>query len=373
MRMARSITAIALTLAIAACVASAPSSPTTHDGPSPTSEASPTESDAENRGEWWAIRDVFDDPATLTGVQVGYGQFGEPAEIFEREFEPLRGERLRWGAPVADGPVDGQVAVAFRDGAVSEVWLIDTATGEERKVAERPGLISSLELDPEGGVVHLLETALPVASFDVVSVGLDGAPAQEIVSIEVADVARDWVDTHLDTATDRLLVLACGFTCELTGVDLSDGTIAWSRPSDHHTLTGGPPGNVLASHHCNIPCATQLVDPATGAGLPGPETCGTPAIGVRSGAIAIATDTDGSACPEMDVPPTIHVYADDRSTPIASKTIPDDLRLVGNGGDIGYDIDASAVLVMRSLEDLFDEPSLPRLLDLSTGAFVPAN
>ena len=119
--------------------------------------------------------------------QLGYGRFGEPARSFERAFEPLRGERLRWSDPVADGPVGGQVAVAFRDGPVSEVWLIDIATGEERKIAERPGLISSIELDRDASVIHLLETTMPVDSFDVVSVGLDGDPAQAIVTIEVAE------------------------------------------------------------------------------------------------------------------------------------------------------------------------------------------
>ena len=373
MRMARRITAIALTILVAACVEAGPASPTTDVGPSPPNGASLIESDADDRREWRAIRERFDDPATLAGVQVGYGQLGQPARIFERELQPLRGDRLRWGAPVADGPVAGQVAVALRDGAVSEVWLIDIETGEERKIVDRTGLITSLELDPEGGRAHLVETTLPFETVDVVSVGLADGVVTEVTAVEVADVARGHVDTHLDTATDRLLVLACGITCELIGVDVADGSIAWSRPSDHRALTGGRPGSVLAWHACGIPCATQLVDPVTGIGEPAAETCGSVAIGVRSGAIAIATDSDGSECPEMDAPPTIHVYADRAATPLASKTVPDDLTLVHNGGDIGYDIDPSAVLVIRSLEDLFDEPSLPRLLDLATGAFVPAN
>jgi hypothetical protein len=359
------------TVIVAACAAPPPPSATPIDAPA-SPVASPTPLADAARDEWRTVSDIHDDPATAVGIELRYGRFGAPARVFERPFAPLRGDQLRWGDPIADGPIDGTIAAAFRDGDTSEIWSIDVLTGAETKVAERPALISGIELDLDAGEVHLLETTLPLEAFEVVTLRLaDGAPTS-VVTVPVAEVARQHVATHLDPSTGMLLVLACGFTCELTGVDLAASSIAWSRPSDHRALSGVVPGVVLASHGCNTPCATQLVDPVTGIGARAAETCGSVALGIRSGALAIATDTDGEACPEMDVPPTIHVWTDPWTNPVAARVVPDDLRLATDGGgDTGFDVDPGVVLLLRSVEDLVDEPTLPRRLDLSTGELAP--
>ena len=66
-------------------------------------------------------------------------------------------------------------------------------------------------------------------------------------------------------------------------------------------------------------------------------SCGSVVLGVRAGALAIATDADGETCRESDSPPTIHVWTDPWVTPTASRVIPAELVLGSDGGDTGFD------------------------------------
>ncbi len=361
---------VALMVLVAAACASPASTPIATDPASPP-PASPSAAAVAARNEWRAVSTVYDDPATAVGAELAYGRFGAPGRVFDRAFAPLRGDRLRWGGPVADGPLGGLIAVAFRDDDTTEIWTIDVETGAETKIAERAALISGLELDPRAGVVHLVETTLPLEAFEVVTLDLDSGAPTHVTTIPVADVAREHVATHLDPSTGTLLVLACGFTCELTGVDLAGGAVAWSRPSDHQALTSSLPGIVLASHTCGLPCATQLIDPVTGTGTRAADTCGSAVLGVRAGAPAIATDSDGETCRELGAPPTIHVWTDPWVTPTASRVIPGDLFLDSDGGETGFDVDPSAVLLVHSADDVAAGATEGRRLDLSSGALGP--
>ncbi|MEX2183208.1 MAG: hypothetical protein WEC14_02075 [Chloroflexota bacterium] len=321
-------------------------------------------------GAWWAISGRFDDPATLTGFRLGIGPLGGPAHVIEQELEPLRGDRLRWGQPKADGPAAGLIAYAFGDGQSSEVWTASIDDGQPTKVGDLEGIVASIELDRTRGVAYVVTGRLPFEAVDLVIVDLASGAIDVLATISVSSESDDHIDTELDESSGHLLLLACGVACRLTGIDVGQRTVSWDRPSDFQTLAGSVPGSVLAARPCGTPCATQRIDTADGIGERSAEACDVATLGIRFGTTAVVTDSDGQSCRRRGEPTTLYIFQGPGLEPVASKVLAEGYALVVNGWDGGYEATPGSVVLSPggSMQPLIEDPAAGQLLDLATGA-----
>ena len=313
----------------------------------------------------------FADESSLAGFDVVMGVFGQPSTALTFTADaPVRGEAMRWAMPRLAGPIDGMVLATdgLDGGYILEVLSI--ASGNARSLERRPLSAVALTADASTGLAYVAEAAQGADSMDLMQVDVATGRWRPLARLQMA-FTEDWlVDLAIEPAAGILLVLDCAAACRLRGVDLADGSTLWSRPSDFRYFVDGP--QPLLSRPCGLPCSGQFVDATTGVGTATGRHCEAAVPATIDGETVVATDSNGDACATGADASVVHLYQQGRDGPSGDFPVGAGLRLVVNGGESGYAVPPSMVVLGRdgSLGALSADNSAAQLLDLNTGQLI---
>jgi hypothetical protein len=157
---------------------------------------------------------------------------------------------------------------AFDD--LSEIHLLDAASGCDQLVARLTGIARSAVLDPAGDSIYVHSVADGSRDdLGVVRHDLSGAPAQQVVPPLPPDERfGPTFGTTLRWSTDgaSLAVQSCGFeSCRTRILDVAQGSIQTYDAPGQGALVGLTPATLVAFGDCSgLPCPVLAIDRATG-------------------------------------------------------------------------------------------------------------
>lgn len=344
------------------------------DGPTPSTTIEPVTSigPASTGGSWWALEVTFVEPSRMSGLRLALGVLGESTTVVERGLDDLVGEEMRWGRPRAGGPDAGHVAYSFRNGASAEIWVVDAATGRERKVASRPADVAALDLDLGAGFVYTVETTALATRFVIARTDLATGTTTALTELAREKGPDGSVDARLVDDATMLVVLTCGGSCRAAGIRTIDGTVQWDRPIDATLLIGGIPGAIGAMRTCGLPCPAKLIHTVTGDLQDLGRNCEAVSLALRDGNPAMVTDSAGRTCRGRGERWKVAVYQADQRDAIATRDVADGQTIVVDGGATGYDTDPGwALLSDGAWPGSADDPAPGlSLLDVESGEII---
>jgi hypothetical protein len=299
-------------------------------------------------GDWWTLDPVFSDPSSLTGLHLLAGTFrnNRPSSI-NRRFAPVKGEAMRGALPAAAGPAGGIVAFSFWDGQESQVRTISIAGGGESLAAQTPDVVTALAIGPAADWIYFATLDRDTyRAKDLLRVSARGGAPEKVVSLASVERAPT-VQIVVTPNGASLAVMTCETTCEISLLAVSEEKYSWTVPTTASWMAGIDDAHLLNVESCSDPCASEVIDLATGDRQLAGIVCDAAVLAAGPDAAVVSNAERGGSCARAPEGSAILSYplASPQDGVLVRRFASGARSLVAPSSRVGLDVDRSWVVV----------------------------